>query len=79
MAKPHKGVKKPTKRPPGVSKERSKLKYNKDTRRKKWRPNAQKSVQKARTAPDKAEQPSQVTLLGETPEPLHRCPLRNKA
>ena len=79
MAKPHKGVKKPTKRPPGVSKERSKLKYNKDTRRKKWRPNAQKSVQKARIVPDKAEQPSQVTLLGEPPELLHRSPLCNKA
>ena len=79
MAKPHKGGKKPTKRPHGVSKERRKQKYDKSTRRKKWRNNAPKSMQKAIAATDRAEQPPQVTLLGETSEPLHRCPLRNAA
>ena len=79
MAKPHKGVKKPTKRPHGVSKKKSKLKYDKSTRRKKWQSHAQKGVQKARAATDKAEQPPQVPLLGETSEPLHRCPPRSAA
>ena len=76
MAKPHKGRKKPSKRPQGISKKKSKQKYDKKTRVKKLHKGGLKSVQRARAAIVRAEQPPQVTLLGETSEPLHKCPLR---
>ena len=68
--KPQKGGKRPAEQPHGVSKKRSKLKYDKKTRVKKSQQFRSNSMQRASAANDKAERLPEVTLLGETSEPL---------